>query len=86
MPKLFFWLEINILNQDRSIVNVIKKIRHDTINSWTKIRQLILCSELQKVVTASNAFPNDKILDLAKLKAFADDKLNIAKNDDSSLW
>ena len=26
-----------------------------------------------------NSFPNDKILDLTKLKAFADDKLKIAK-------
>ena len=26
-----------------------------------------------------NPFPNDKILDTIKLKAFADDKLNIAK-------
>ena len=27
-----------------------------------------------------NPLPNDKILDLSKLKAFADDKLNVTKN------
>ena len=26
-----------------------------------------------------NPFPNDRILDMTKLKAFADDKLNVAK-------
>ena len=26
-----------------------------------------------------NSLPNDKFLDIAKLKAFADDKLNVAK-------
>ena len=30
-------------------------------------------------VTAFNPFPHDKILDQTKLKAFADDKLNVTK-------
>ena len=33
----------------------------------------ILCGELV------NPLPNNKILDVTKLKAFADDKLNVAK-------
>ena len=32
-----------------------------------------------RVVTLLNSFPNDKILDTIKLKAFANNKLNIAK-------
>ena len=28
-----------------------------------------------------NSLPNNKMLDLPKLKVFADDKLNVAKND-----
>ena len=38
----------------------------------------------QKVSLCGNGL-KDKILDWFKLKAFADDKLNIAKNDDFSL-
>ena len=32
------------------------------------------------MVTSLNPLPKDKILDLAKLKAFADDKLNVTQN------
>ena len=33
-----------------------------------------------------NPFPNNKILDMIKLKAFADNKFNMAKKDIFSLW
>ena len=33
----------------------------------------------QTICFLVNPFPNDRILDMTKLKAFADDKLNVAK-------
>ena len=39
----------------------------------------------KKVSETFNFFPNDKILDWSKLKAFADDKLNVAKMTNSPL-
>ena len=35
--------------------------------------------QVLSVFTSLNPFPHDKILDLTKLKAFADDKLNVSK-------
>ena len=39
------------------------------------------CEQVQRFVILKrvNPFPNDKILDQTKLKAYADDKLNITK-------
>ena len=38
-----------------------------------------MMSECTKVMNFVNPLPNNKILDMTKLKAFADDKLNVTK-------
>ena len=40
----------------------------------------MLFQRLNSFITQSNSFPNDKILDLSKLKEFAVNKSNVTKN------
>ena len=42
-------------------------------------RLCIVCRDIFYEICSVTSLPNDKILDLTKLKAFADDNLNIAK-------
>ena len=46
---------------------------------FTHISYLCNLKKLDKEKKWSSPFPNDKILEMTKLKAFTDDKLNIAK-------
>ena len=45
-----------------------------------KINETLVCTTISyNLKHLVNPFPNDRILDMTKLKAFADDKLNVAK-------
>ena len=48
-------------------------------NSWLAFCQWSLKCRL-KIETCCNSLPNDIILDRSKLKAFADDKVNVIEN------
>ena len=45
-----------------------------------------LCTDMVKNNVYFNSLPNDKILDLSKLKAFADNKINVAQKGYKTLW
>ena len=59
---------------------------HSPIEMLSMLALIKICRLLKNIISGLHSLPDDKILNLSKLKAFPDDIMNLNKKTESEFW